>query len=88
MRLTLFSLFVLTLVACSHSSSKQDTTGVLLHKVSCSEFNTNQEQCKAKAKEKCPNGIARITHYQEDYEDQGDGFIVHTQHNYTVQCKQ
>lgn len=88
MKLAIGSIFLLMLTACGgHRSAMHDPKDPLLHKVTCSEFNTDKDTCRAKAEARCPNGIARITHYQEDYEDQGDGFIMHTKHHYTVQCK-
>lgn len=87
MKLTIGILFLLMLTSCGgHRTAMYDPKDPLLHKVTCSEFNTNQQKCKEMAIAKCANGVARISHYQEDYEDQGDGFIIHTQHHYTVKC--
>jgi hypothetical protein len=85
------SLHFLPLVMLISCASVQSTTleqdGKQVHRVSCSEFNTSQQECQAKAKAFCAHEPQRMTYYKEEFADAGDGIYIPTRHHYTVECK-
>ncbi len=80
-------ILVFVLSACSQYGVKQDAKDPFIYSISCSEFNTKKEACRARVEAMCVHGVARIIHYQEEYQDYTDGFVDYPKHHYTVRCK-
>jgi hypothetical protein len=56
------------------------------YKLTCSEFNSNLNECKANADKLCSNGYKLVNYYKHDYADSGDGFYMPSTHYLTVEC--
>jgi len=79
---------LLLLISCaSVQSNTIEQDGKQVHKLSCSEFNSSLEECKAKASQLCSHNYQLLTHHEEVYPDAGDGFYMHPRHHLTVECK-
>lgn len=84
-------LIPLLLTACAglQPAPQTTSTGKAGYKLTCSEFNTTFEQCKAKASELCMHGYdldANIS-YRETYPDSGDGIYMPARNHVVVACK-
>ncbi|HEY0561816.1 MAG TPA: hypothetical protein VGD04_00675 [Methylophilus sp.] len=78
---------LLLLISCaSVHSNTTEHNGRQVHQLTCSEFNTSLEQCKAKASELCAHDYKLISHHKEEYPDAGDGFYMHPRHHLSVEC--
>lgn len=62
-----------------HNSNKTIT-------LSCNEFNTSLDECKAQANKICTNGHELVNHHEEEHADSGDGFYMHSTHHLVVRC--
>lgn len=75
------------LISCANvQSNTLEVDGQKLHKLSCSEFNSSLEECKAKASEICQQNYKLLSHNKEVYPDAGDGMYYPSKHHITVQC--
>lgn len=78
---------LLLLISCaSVQSNTIEQDGKQVHKLSCSEFNSSLEECKAKASELCANNYKLVSHHEEVYPDSGDGSYMHPRHHLSVEC--
>jgi hypothetical protein len=78
---------LIMLISCGNvHSTTLEMNGQKLHKLSCSEFNSSLEECKAKASEICQENYKLLSHDKEVYPDLGDGSYYPTKHHITVQC--
>jgi hypothetical protein len=84
-------LIPLLLSACASNQPTPHATsdGKPGYKLTCSEFNTTLEQCKAKASENCSHGFDVDPHlsFRETYPDAGDGIYVPARNHLVVGCK-
>lgn len=79
---------LLLLISCaSVQANTAERSGGPAHQLTCSEFNSSLEECKAKASELCGHDYKALTHHTEDYPDAGDGFYMHPRHHVSVECK-
>jgi hypothetical protein len=79
---------LLLLISCaSVQSNTTEKNGRIVHELSCSEFNSSLEECKAKASELCAHNYHQISHNEEVYADSGDGFYMHPRHHLAIECK-
>ncbi len=79
---------LLLLISCaSVQSTTTEKNGRLVHQLSCSEFNTSLDECKAKASELCDHNYQQLSHHKEVFPDSGDGFYMHPRHHISVECK-
>lgn len=78
---------LLMLISCAsvQSTTLEHEKGQI-HQISCSEFNTTLQECKAKASELCANDYKLLSHHKEVYPDAGDGFYMHPRHYLSVEC--
>jgi hypothetical protein len=60
--------------------------GKQTYSLTCNEFNTSLEECKAHATKVCTNGHELVNHHEEVAADAGDGFYMHTKHHLVVRC--
>lgn len=78
---------IILLISCASVQSQPiESNGNQAFKLTCSEFNSSLEECKAKASELCANNYKILDHYKEVYPDAGDGFYMHPRHHVSVQC--
>ncbi len=78
---------LLMLMSCaSVQSTTLDQENGKVHQISCSEFNTTLQECKAKADELCNSDYKLLSHHKEVYPDAGDGFYMHPRHYLSVEC--
>ena len=78
---------LLILLSCaSVQSTTSDINGKRAYKLSCSEFNSSLEKCKAKAQELCASDYKLIEYTKEVYPDAGDGVYMHPKHHLVVAC--
>lgn len=78
---------LLLLMSCaSVQSTTIEQNGKQVHHLSCSEFNSSLNECKAKASAMCADDYKHISHYKEVYADSGDGFYMHPRHHLSVEC--
>lgn len=86
MKLYLFLFCSFLLSACTHYAVKQDDRDSLVYSISCSELNTKKDECRAKVEAMCTYGVARIIHYEEEYQDYADGIVEYPKHHYKIRC--
>jgi hypothetical protein len=81
-------LIPLFLSACGGMQATQYTTsdGKPGYKLTCSEFNTTLEACKAKAGEVCATGYVINQSYRETYPDSGDGIYRFANNHLVFTC--
>lgn len=77
--LVLFSSGGLSAAQTDHDSNKT-------YSLSCNEFNTSLDECKAQASKVCTNGHELVNHHEEVPADSGDGFYMHSTHHLVVRC--
>lgn len=78
---------LIMLISCANvQSNTLEVNGKKLHNLTCSEFNSSLEECKAKASEICQENYKLLSHNKEVYPDAGDGIFYHPKHHITVQC--
>lgn len=78
---------LIMLISCANvKSTTLEVNGQQLHKLTCSEFNSSLEKCKAKASELCQENYKLLSHSKEVYPDAGDGMYYPVKHHITVQC--
>lgn len=91
MKWILLMLFPVAMQACAgiETSKLTSTNGEASYHLSCSEFNTTMETCKAKAHELCggPFEINQRLSHRETYPDSGDGFVMPAKQHLVVDCK-
>jgi hypothetical protein len=56
------------------------------YKLTCSEFNSSLNECKANADKLCTNGYKLLSYHKDVYADSGDGFYMPSTHHLTVEC--
>lgn len=79
---------LIMLISCaSVQSNTLEYNGQQLHELTCSEFNSSLDKCKAKASELCADNYKLVSHVKEEYPDVGDGVYYHPKHHIAVLCK-
>lgn len=84
---------ILLLSACAtgnHPKPYASAGGGEGYKLSCSEFNTSLDQCKAQASKMCLTGaiVDEYLTYRETFPDAGDGFYMPAKNHVVVACKE
>ncbi len=78
------------LSACAGIQATPYTThsGNAGYQLTCSEFNTTLDTCKAKASELCGNGydVDKSLSYRETFPDSGDGIYMPARQHLAVIC--
>ncbi len=91
MKWSILLLLPVAVSACAGIQSTKVVTsqGDVSYHLSCSEFNTTLETCKAKATELCGGAfeINQRLSYRETYPDSGDGFVIPARQHLVVDCK-
>lgn len=83
--------FPVAMSACAgiQTSKVVSAQGDVSYHLTCSEFNTTLETCKAKAQELCGGTFVinqKLSH-RETYPDSGDGFVIPAKQHLVVDCK-
>ncbi|MDP2154118.1 MAG: hypothetical protein Q8J66_10740 [Methylotenera sp.] len=87
MNKTILLVPLLTLASCASVQTTQiEHDGMQAYKLTCSEFNSSLNECKANADKLCANGYKLVDHHKDVYADSGDGFYMPTTHYLTVKC--
>lgn len=91
MKWTMLMFLAVTMQACAGIEATKFTggQGEVSYHLSCSEFNTTLEACKAKAHDLC-GGVFEVNHqlsHRESYPDSGDGFVMPAKQHLVVDCK-
>lgn len=91
MKWIMLMLFPVAMSACAGIEATKHTgkMGEVSYQLTCSEFNTTLDACKAKAQELCgsPYEINQRLSYRETYPDSGDGFYMPGKQHLVVDCK-
>jgi hypothetical protein len=78
---------LLMLISCANvQSTTVEHQHGQIHQITCSEFNTTLQECKAKANELCGNDFKLLSHHKEVFPDAHDGFYIHPRHYLSVEC--
>ena len=67
-------------------AAQMESDGKKMQTLSCNEFNTSLEECKARASKVCTNGHELVNHHAEVPADSGDGIYMHTTNHLVVRC--
>lgn len=87
MKKLIFFAPLIMLVSCASVRTTQiEHDNKLVYKLTCSEFNSSLNECKADADKLCANGYKLLSYEKEVYADSGDGFYMPTSHHLTVEC--
>lgn len=79
---------MILLISCASVQSQPvESNGKQAFELTCSEFNSSIEECKAKASELCAHNYKVLKHEKLEYADAGDGFYMHPRHQLLVECK-
>jgi hypothetical protein len=81
--------YLLMMMGCANvnADTSTDKTGRKIYELTCSEFNTTFDECIARASDMCGHNYKLLSHYEEVYEDSGDGHHMHPRHHLVVECK-
>ncbi len=85
-KLMLFVPLLMLVSGVSVYAAEIEHHGKQTYTLSCNEFNTSLEECKAHASKVCTNGHELVNHHEEVPADSGDGFYMHTTHHLLVRC--
>lgn len=82
----LFLPLLMLVLSVGVNAAQIEHHGNQTYTLSCNEFNTSLEECKAHATKVCANGHDLVNHHEEVAADAGDGFYMHTKHHLVVRC--
>ena len=85
-KLMLFVPLLMLVSTLGVNAAQIEHHGNQTYMITCNEFNTSLEECKAHATKVCANGHELVNHHEEVSADAGDGFYMHTKNHLVVRC--